>query len=128
MKILLDTHAVLWAMLGDSRLGRNAEEFLRPLAVGEAAISDVTLLEIAMLEKKRRLVLNIPLTNFFLALNQRFTILPITPQIAIDAYSLALPHGDPSDRAIVATAHYHRLPLATRDKAITDSGLVKIIW
>jgi len=128
MKILLDTHAVLWAMLGDSRLGRNVERFLRPLNVGKAAISDVTLLEIAMLEKKRRLVLDMPLANFFLALNQRFTILPITPLIAIEACSLALPLSKPSDRTIVATVYCHHLPLATCDKAIVASGLVKIIW
>ncbi len=56
------------------------------------------------------------------------TVLPITLEIAILSPELGLPHGDQFDRIITATAKVHRLPLITRDAAITDSGLVATIW
>ncbi len=36
--------------------------------------------------------------------------------------------GDPWDRFIVAAAQVLDLPLVTRDRAISDSGLVPTIW
>ena len=45
--------------------------------------------------------------------------------IAVNELSPAF-HGDPADRMIVATARAHDLPLATHDKAIRKSRLVKI--
>ena len=59
MRALLDTHAVLWAAEGDVRLGTSAAELLRSLKTGEAVISDITLLEIAMLAKKGRIRLSV---------------------------------------------------------------------
>jgi len=47
---------------------------------------------------------------------------------AILAPSLALPHADPFDRIIVATAKTLGIPLITRDANIADSGLVKVVW
>jgi PIN domain nuclease of toxin-antitoxin system len=41
---------------------------------------------------------------------------------------LDLPQGDPFDRIIVASAIYHKLPLLTRDKNISSSGLVRTVW
>ncbi len=41
----------------------------------------------------------------------------LTPQIAIDSSRLPnLPHGDPADRIIVATAHRLQATLVTRDR------------
>ena len=37
-------------------------------------------------------------------------------------------HGDPFDRAIVATAKLMDLPLITKDETITNAGLVEIFW
>jgi PIN domain nuclease of toxin-antitoxin system len=46
----------------------------------------------------------------------------------MDAVNVALPHADPFDRIIVATARQHRLTLITKDANITDSGVVKVLW
>jgi PIN domain nuclease of toxin-antitoxin system len=48
--------------------------------------------------------------------------------IADPAGRLELPHGDPFNRVITATAKVHGFPLLTRDRAITDSGVMEIIW
>jgi PIN domain nuclease of toxin-antitoxin system len=52
----------------------------------------------------------------------------IASEIAAMAIDLELPHGDPFDRIIVASARHHKLPLVTRDRNISASGLVRVVW
>lgn len=61
MKYLLDTQSVIWASEGDARLGANARLALQQCTSGEAVISDITLLEIAMLVYKERIQLSVPI-------------------------------------------------------------------
>jgi PIN domain nuclease of toxin-antitoxin system len=42
--------------------------------------------------------------------------------------TLKLPHGDPFDRVIAATAVHHKVPLLTRDKALKRSKAVETLW
>lgn len=128
MRALLDTHAVIWAAEGDERLGASAGELLRSLKEGEAVLSDITLLEIAMLAKKGRIELSVSAEEYLRAIQWNYPLLTITSEIASLAVDLDLPQGDPFDRTIVASAIYHKLPLLTRDKNISASGLVRTVW
>ena len=128
MRALLDTHAVIWAAEGDERLGASAGELLRSLKEGEAVLSDITLLEIAMLAKKGRIELSVSAEEYLRAIQRNYPLLTITSEIASMAVDLDLPQGDPFDRTIVASAIYHKLPLLTRDKNISASGLVRTVW
>ena len=128
MRALLDTHAVLWAAEGDARLGPSAAELLRTLKTGEAVISDITLLEIAMLAKKGRIRLSVPAREYLRGIQRNYPPLMIASEIATMAMDLELPHGDPFDRIIVASARHHELPLLTRDRNISASGLVRVVW
>jgi len=128
VRILLDTHAVLWAAENDARLGSEADAFLRACQPGDAVISDLTLLEIAMLVKKRRVSLNVPLRDYLRGLQSTYPVLAIDADIAAVAMDLALPGADPFDRVIVAAALHHKLPLATRDRVITDAKILRTIW
>ncbi len=128
MRALLDTHAVLWAAEGDARLGTSAAELLRTLKTGEGVISDITLLEIAMLAKKGRIRLSVPAGEYLRGIQRNYPPLMISSEIAAMATDLELPHGDPFDRIIVASARHHELPLLTRDKNIFASGLVRVVW
>jgi PIN domain nuclease of toxin-antitoxin system len=106
----------------------------------ERAIAAATLLripaiscwEVAMLVLERRVVLDVPLVEWFeRALSApRFELQPITPEIAIDSasYGKSALHGDPCDRLIVATARVLKIPLVSGDSRIHDSGLVQCIW
>ena len=128
MKYLLDTHTLLWVGFNSNNLGREAARALAGLGRESVAVSDVSLFEAAQLSEKGKISL-VPGTRAFLdRVEQSFTILPITPAIAIDAVNVALPHADPFDRLIVATARQHRLILITKDGNITDSGAVKVLW
>ena len=124
----MDTHVVIWAAEGDGRLGASAGELLRSLKAGEAVLSDITLLEIAMLAKKGRIELSVSAEEYLRAIQRNYPLLTITSEIASLAVDLDLPQGDPFDRIIVASAIHHKLPLLTRDKNISASGLVRTVW
>jgi len=128
VRVLLDTPAVLWAAEGDDRLGGSAAGLLKNLQVGEAVISDITLLEIAMLAKKDRITLAVAAEEYLRGIQRIYPPLLISSEIAALAMDMDLPHADPFDRVIVATARHHNLPLLTRDKNISASGVVRVVW
>jgi PIN domain nuclease of toxin-antitoxin system len=128
MKAVLDTHAAIWATEGDTRLGRAAQAFLQALKTQEAAISDISLLEIAMLVKKRRIEIAVPLSKYLEALASVFVVVPISTEIASTSMVLKLPQGDPFDRVIAATAIQTRLPLITKDRKLRKLKELTTIW
>ena len=101
---------------------------LRSLKAGEVVLSDITLFEIAMLVKKGRIELSVPIEEYLRAIQRNDPLLTITSEIASLAVDLDLPQGDPFDRIIVASAMHHKLPLLTRDQNISASGLVRTVW
>jgi len=94
----------------------------------QLAVSDITLLEIAMLAIERRLRIKANPEDLFRQIdaNPSFQVLPITTAIASQAAAFRSLR-DPSDRVIVATARVHRLTLVTSDQRIIESHLVATI-
>jgi PIN domain nuclease of toxin-antitoxin system len=86
------------------------------------------LFEVAMLVEKKRVRLKGTLQGFLEGIESRLAVLPMDSRIAADAVTLELPEGDPFDRLIVATARRHGLELLSRDKTISKSGLVNVVW
>jgi PIN domain nuclease of toxin-antitoxin system len=128
VRVLPDTHAVLWAADNDTRLGTEAAALLGGCQPGDAVISDLTLLEVAMLVKKVRVSMSIPLRDYLRGLQSNYPVLAINAEIAAAAMDLTLPGAGRFDRVIVATALHHELPLATRDRAITEAQVVRTVW
>ncbi|MFT4175657.1 MAG: type II toxin-antitoxin system VapC family toxin [Luteolibacter sp.] len=128
VKACLDTHAVLWSLAGDSRLGKKAAQIIASSSRADLVISDLVLLEVSYLHAKGRIQDAEGLEALLSKISENFRVVSISPEIAKLALDLKLPHGDPFDRVIVATAKAHNVPLLTRDRAITDSGAVKTIW
>lgn len=125
---LVDTHAVIWSVQVDARLGVNAARFIRTAEPGSLAIADMTLLEIAMLIEKKRIGVTGKAELFLQQLESVYHVYRLNAAIAHSAVKLPLPQADPFDRSIVATALYHKLPLISRDHPITQSGCVETIW
>ena len=89
----------------------------------------MTLLEVARLASYGQIHLSPDLETFLSDVERRFTILPITGMIAIQAFSLPPTYPkDPADRVIGATALIEDLPLITADKEIRSSRAVPTIW
>lgn len=122
--MVLDTHAFVWVMEGDRKLGPAARRaILKASADNGVAISAITPWEIAMLENKGRLRLAREVGEWIrdALRTPAVRLLPISPEIAVD--SVRLPgafHPDPADRFIVATARQWSTPLMTADKEILD--------
>lgn len=72
--------------------------------------------------------LEVPIERYFsdITLDDQIVILPLTPEIAIEAARLRILR-DPMDRAIAATARIHNLTLVTSDQRICDSGLIPVL-
>ncbi|MBI2833168.1 MAG: type II toxin-antitoxin system VapC family toxin [Acidobacteria bacterium] len=124
---LLDTHAWVWWVDRDARLGRTAIEALDTLpADSRPFLADISLWEVAMLVERGRLSFTVPLAEWLDAAAHPRTVrvVPVTPAIAAEVAELPPRfHRDPADRLIVATARVMNLPVLTRDRRITRSRL-----
>jgi PIN domain nuclease of toxin-antitoxin system len=123
---LLDTHAALWLLAGDERLGAGARAALE--SEEAVAISDVSLLEMAMLAKRGVITLAPDSATGLQRIADKLVVLPISARIAAEATAVNLPQRDPFDRVITATAMVHGLILVTKDRAITEANVVSTKW
>ncbi|HEY3158761.1 MAG TPA: type II toxin-antitoxin system VapC family toxin [Vicinamibacterales bacterium] len=125
---LLDTHVWIWWVTGDSRLGKSIITALDALPANDRPfLSDVSLLEAAVLVGQKRLILPVPFDEWVEAAAHPRSVrsVPISPPVALGVARLAGRFRDPADRVIVATSETLNLPLLTRDKAIIRSRLVR---
>lgn len=128
MKALLDTHAILWTLADDARLGKKARSIVKGAVPGALAISDISLLEIALLVDRGRVTLDGSLRGLLDEVSSCFRVLPIEPAVAEKSMALELEQADPFDRVIAATACHHRLTLVTRDKRLVKSREFETVW
>jgi PIN domain nuclease of toxin-antitoxin system len=127
---LLDTHAWIWWVEQDARLGAKAIAALDTFAVERRPfLCDISLWEVATLVERGRLVLDVPLDEWVHAAahTRSVRLLPMTPRIAVEIADLPEAfHRDPADRIIVATSRAHRVPVLTHDERIRRSRLVSL--
>ena len=123
MRLLLDTHIFLWGLLDPSRLSqRLAAELEAPS--NQLWLSPISAWEALMLAERGRVVLRPdPLTWLRKALSTiPYKEAPVTHEVAVQSRVVDLPHQDPADRFIVATAVIYDLTLVTSDERILASG------
>jgi PIN domain nuclease of toxin-antitoxin system len=128
--ILLDTHVVLWVAQVPDLLSMTAEEAIRVERQRDGVgISDKTLWELAMMISYGRVRVKTSLLHFLRAVEEKFTVFPVTAEVAVRAVSLSAKYPkDPADRIIGATALVHGLKLVTKDELIGASGEVPVVW
>lgn len=118
---LLDTHAWLWWLRRDDRLGAASLEHLDAFDVdNRPCISGISLWEVAMLVERGRIELTTPLRDWLDAASHPRTVRIVPISAAIAAETATLPHAlrDPADRIVVATSRIFGLALLTHDRAI----------
>ncbi|MBT9330165.1 type II toxin-antitoxin system VapC family toxin [Paracidobacterium acidisoli] len=129
--ILLDTHVVVWLLGSPGRLSQLAKDAIKEAHQRKAviAVSSQSLYETARGVVRGRIQTHIPVEVFLREIESRFSVLPLTREIALLAASFPSPFpGDPADRIIAATALAEGFSLVTADENIRRSGLVRIIW
>jgi PIN domain nuclease of toxin-antitoxin system len=128
VKLLLDTHIWLWYLLRDPKLSSNLQNAIAD-PNNELWLSPISIWEAVILAEKKRISLQ-PDANTWvnLALKNLGTIeANLNNDIALLSRQLSLPHQDPADRFIAASAIYYKLDLATVDANLTKCSELKTI-
>jgi PIN domain nuclease of toxin-antitoxin system len=121
LRLLLDTHAFLWWLDDNPKLGKEAREAIASPS-STVYVSSASIWEISIKVKIGKLEIASPdLVQEIDASN--FIPLPIEPHHAWLAGSLPRHHDDPFDRMLVAQAQSEELVLVTRDQVLQDYGV-----
>ena len=128
MRLLLDTHVILWAIASPERLPEDIAEKLEDPST-ELWYSPISLWEILILAEKGRIEMEMEAEKFIRVLLQKVPLreAPINTEVAIESRKVALPHQDPADRFLAATAIVYGLTLVTADKRFMKTGGLKVI-
>lgn len=120
MNLLLDTHIWLWSKLEPKRLGRRITKELSD-AKNELWLSPVSVWEALVLMQKGRVRVDDPFAWVERAAEQMREA-PLTHEIVRIGLALGLPHSDPADRFLAATAKVLKLTLITADAKLLGLG------
>lgn len=115
MRLLLDTHVLLWAVASSKRLSREARELLEDES-NDAYYSAASIWEIAIKSSLRRKDFHIDLAALLATLpNMGLVELPVTAAHAAGVTRLPPIHRDPFDRLLIAQSIVEPLTLLTND-------------
>lgn len=126
MRLLLDTHALIWWLTNDDHLSASARTAIAA-ATNQVFASACSGYEIAYKRQRGRLPSPLPLPIADLVRRARFTALPVTAEHAEAAGRLPGPHRDPWDRIMMAQALAEQCHMVTVDKVFSDYN-VPVLW
>lgn len=129
MQLLLDTHALLWALTDPNRLPQSLVETISDPRT-ELLVSAVSAVECATKHRLGKLPgAEAVLATFEEQMRQlRATELPISVADALLAGSLNWAHRDPFDRLLAAQGLRRSIPLVSRDPVFAGLPGVQVIW
>jgi len=131
LKLLLDTHILIWWMNGSDQLPAKLRRILRRARhTPPVFVSDISLWETAVLVELGRIELDMPLQEWL----ERASAAPLVERVgitpAVAAETTRLPadfHRDPADRILAATARALGLRLMTVDQRLIRSAAVPVV-
>jgi PIN domain nuclease of toxin-antitoxin system len=116
VRLLLDTHIWLWALLDPSRLGPRTRTALAE-PDHEKWLSPISVWETLMLAERQRLVLQPDPEAWIRAQLARLPLreAALTAEVAMASRRLKVESSDPADRFLAASASVYDLTLVTAD-------------
>lgn len=124
MKVLLDTHTLLWALAGDDRLSETAHDLIIDEA-NDVLVSVVSAWEVAVKASLGKLQAPGNLTEVIsqAGFTERLVGFPDCSRLS----SLPPIHRDPFDRMLVCQALEDGIPLITRDRQLAEYP-IQTLW
>ena len=127
MRLLIDTHALIWAVEQPSKLSATAGSALRDPG-NELLLSAGTMWEISIKVGLKKLHLSRPYRVWIedVMVNLDIALLPITVNHADAQAALPMHHRDPFDRLLAAQARVDQVPLVSADAKLDPFGIVRV--
>ena len=129
--VVVDTHILIWDQLDPTRLSTKAKKAINEADnADQIFICEISLWEIAILMRKKRLSIDMPYLDFIhnVLRTRNYVLQGINPEIAWLATTVEIETRDPADRLIAATAIQLGVPLISADQLIRSNKDLKIIW
>jgi PIN domain nuclease of toxin-antitoxin system len=128
VRLLLDTHALLWWLTKSPSLTASAQNLLKNRD-HTVLVSAASMWEIATKVRLGKLDVAIEVVENFVAYlaRERFEAVSVTAAHGIRAGLLPGPHKDPFDRMLIAQALAENVPIVSNDRALDGYG-VRRLW
>jgi PIN domain nuclease of toxin-antitoxin system len=125
LRLLLDTHIILWRLTADPRLPKRAIAMIDEDALS-VDVSAISVWEVAIkwaLRKGRPDDMPVSGMDFLREIERALIApLPVQPIHAAAVDDLPMLHGDPFDRFLLATARHEGMTFLTHDSALANYG------
>jgi len=128
LRLLLDTHIILWSAAEPEKLSQNITEDLKNHS-NELWFSPISVWEILLLAEKGRISIGADIEK---SAREIFRKIPLNEatlnhEVAIQSRLVRLPHEDPADRFLAATAIVYDFILVTADSRILSAKDVPVL-
>lgn len=128
MKLLLDTHIWIWSVGDPQRLSRRVAKALEDVQ-NQLWLSPVSIWEALLLHRKGRL--KVP-EGFSTWVTRALTTMPLTEaplnfEVAAALSAVSLPHADPADHFLAASAKAFGLTLITSDRNLLRTREISVM-
>ena len=127
MRVLIDSHVLIWAVDEPARLGKGALTALQDPA-NDLLVSSGTVWELAIKVGLKKLTLSIPYKQWMTKAiaDLSLSVLPISVDHADTQSRLSWHHRDPFDRLLAAQCMVERIPIVSADSVFDLYGVTRI--
>jgi PIN domain nuclease of toxin-antitoxin system len=127
MKLLVDTHALIWFVENDINLPAKIKEQIENNE-NEILISIASLWEMAIKTSVGKLEISTDIQSVIQKIEENgFILFPILPEHIVCVSTLSLHHKDPFDRMIIAQSFTEKIPVVSKDD-LFDGYEIDRIW
>ena len=125
MRLLLDTHIWIWSLLEPAKLSRRVRAELET-PDNELWLSPISVWELLILIEKGRVEVDKDPIPWVAEVSRSVALreAAVTHDVAVESRVIDLPHHDPADRFLAATARVYDLTLVTADDRLLRSRTI----